>query len=86
MTGWVTWLFEGSEYALGLYLQYLGLSDKRKIFHKCVLITQKYSLFLAYYFRAACVAYRSYQAKCRIKAAAASLCHSHSNAGSKLHR
>ena len=42
-------------------------------------------LFIFCFFRAACVAYGSSQARGLIGAAAASLCHSHSNKGSRPH-
>ena len=45
-----------------------------------------FSIYLFSLFRAASVAYGSFQARGRIGAAAAGPSHSHSNAGSKLHR
>ena len=44
-----------------------------------------YFLFFIFFFRVAPVTYRSFQTRSWNGAAAAGLCHSHSNAGSKLH-
>ena len=47
--------------------------------------TLDFPSFLFFFFKAAPVAYGSSQARAQIGAAAASLCHSHSNVGSEPH-
>ena len=67
----------------------LNIGNERQVTELVNIIDYSLSFFFFFFFfglfRAAPLANGSSQARGRIRAAAASLCHSHSNAGSDLH-